>query len=199
MIVTNEHRRLLHGGLQLVHSSLRQRFWVLNAKNVIRSVIHKCVTCFRYKAQPQSQLLGQLPKERVTMSRPFQSTGIDFAGPIYIRHGGRRSRSANSVSAKSYIALFVCLSTKAVHIELVTDLSTDCFLAALRRFIGRRGLPSHIFSDNGSTFCSADRHIQEMYDFLKTDQVKSKTQSFAISNGIKWSFIPPYSPSWGGL
>ena len=82
LIVTKEHRRLLHGGLQLVHSSLRQRFWVLNAKNVIWSVIHKCVTCFRYKAQPQSQLLGQVPKERVTMSRPFQSMGIDFAGLI---------------------------------------------------------------------------------------------------------------------
>ncbi|XP_075217976.1 uncharacterized protein LOC142322784 [Lycorma delicatula] len=88
LIILHEHLRLSDGGLQLIHSLLRQKYWIVNSKIIIRSVIDKCLTCFRFRTEPHSQLLEQPQKERVTISRPLQSTGVDYAGPILIRHGG---------------------------------------------------------------------------------------------------------------
>ncbi|GFX24831.1 integrase catalytic domain-containing protein [Trichonephila clavipes] len=97
------------------------------------------------------QLMGNLPKHRVTLERPFFSCGIDYAGPVLIKcNKGRGTKST-----KGYIALFVCLATKAVHIEAVGDLTTESFIAALRRFSARRGAPCHIYSDNGTNFVGA--------------------------------------------
>ncbi|GFX01249.1 integrase catalytic domain-containing protein [Trichonephila clavipes] len=94
------------------------------------------------------QLMGNLPKHRVTLERPFFSCGIDYAGPVLIKcNKGRGAKST-----KGYIALFVCLATKAVHIEAVGDLTTDSFIAALRRFSARRA-PRHIYSDKWNQFC----------------------------------------------
>ncbi|GFV88962.1 integrase catalytic domain-containing protein [Trichonephila clavipes] len=97
------------------------------------------------------QLMGNLPKHRVTLERPFFRCGIDYAGPVLIKcNKGRGTKST-----KGYIALSVCLATKAVHIEAVGDLTTDSFIAALRRFSARRGAPRHIYSDNGTNFVGA--------------------------------------------
>ncbi|XP_075230309.1 uncharacterized protein LOC142329520 [Lycorma delicatula] len=135
LIIHSEHLRLLHAGLQLTHSSLRQRFWIVNAKIAIRSIVRKCLKCFRFNADKQSQQLGQLPSSRITPSRAFSSCAIDYGSPIMIRHGGQKSK----ILSKAYIALFICLVTKAIHLELVSDL-TKSFNAALRRFIARRGI-----------------------------------------------------------
>ncbi|GFX06941.1 integrase catalytic domain-containing protein [Trichonephila clavipes] len=102
--------------------------------------------------------MGNLPKHRVTLERPFFSCGIDYAGPVLIKcNKGRGTKST-----KGYIALFVCLATKAVHIEAVGDLTTDSFIAALRRFSARRGAPRHIYSDNGTNFVGARRKLDEI-------------------------------------
>ncbi|GFW84657.1 integrase catalytic domain-containing protein [Trichonephila clavipes] len=93
-----------------------------------------------------SQLMGDLPPIRFQQIRPFESTGLDFAGPLTTKCAHKRSVT----KFKSYICLFICTATKAVHLELVSDLSTAAFLAALRRFIARRSCPSKIISDNGS-------------------------------------------------
>ncbi|GFU42719.1 hypothetical protein TNCV_3139191 [Trichonephila clavipes] len=92
--------------------------------------------------------MGNLPKHRATLERPFFSCGIDYAGPVLIKcNKGRGTKST-----KGYIALFVCLATKAVHIEAVGDLTTDSFIAALRRFSASSWAPCHIYSDNGTNF-----------------------------------------------
>ncbi|GFQ86948.1 hypothetical protein TNCT_333541 [Trichonephila clavata] len=102
--------------------------------------------------------MGNLPKHRVTLERPFFSCGIDYAGPVLIKcNKGRGTKST-----KGYIALFVCLATKAVHIEAVGDLTTDSFIAALRRFSARRGAPRHIYSDNGTNFVGARRKLDDI-------------------------------------
>ncbi|XP_075210613.1 uncharacterized protein LOC142317967 [Lycorma delicatula] len=115
LIIHSEHLCLLHAGLQLTHSSLRQRFWIVNAKIAIRSIVRKCLKCFRFNADNQSQQLGQLPSSRITPSRAFSSCAIDYGGPIMIRHGRQKS----NILSKAYIALFICLVTKAIHLELV--------------------------------------------------------------------------------
>ena len=96
--------------------------------------------------------MGNLPKDRLVSSRPFQIIGVDFAGPIptFLKIRGK-------VPYKSYIAVFICFSTKAVHLECVSDLSSDAFIAALTRLVGRRGVPSKLYCDNATNFVGANK------------------------------------------
>ena len=148
LIIEREHIRLLHAGSQLVHHSLRQRWWIINAKIVIRSIIRRCVKSLRFSVKQQVQRLGILPSPRVTPSRPFLFCAVDYGGPFMIRHGGQKSRTLS----KSYVSLFICLATRAIHLELVSDLTANAFIAILRRFMSRRGIPSQLYSDNGTNF-----------------------------------------------
>lgn len=119
---------------------------------------------------------------------------MDFAGPIITLLNKGRGRKTN----KSYVALFICFATRAIHLEAVSSLSTDAFLAALRRFIGRRGAPQKICSDNATNFKGAQREIREMYAFLQ-HQISGPLQNDLLAEGIQWTFTPPYSPHFGGL
>ena len=108
--------------------------------------------------------MGELPSTRIQPSRPFLTTGVDYAGPISLRLGPPRSKTIT----KGYIAIFVCFVTKAVRIEVVTSLSTKAFLAALRRFIARRGKPRTICSDNGTNFLGAANELHAIYKMLQS-------------------------------
>ena len=134
--------------------------------------------------------MGDLPLERVKPSKPFTHVGVDFAGPFELR----KSKRANK-SEKVYLCLFVCFATKAIHLEIVTSLSTPDFIACLRGFIARRGLPSDFFSDNGRNFVGASNELRKLLEFVKTENVKN----FVAENNCKWNFIPPSLPHFGGL
>ncbi|KAL0853130.1 hypothetical protein ABMA27_012894 [Loxostege sticticalis] len=162
MLIKKEHLRLLHAGAKLVLGSLSQNYWLLNGIREVKKVVHKCIVCFRNKAVAAKQLMGSLPSPRISMCRPFQVTGIDFCGPFDIKVARVRKPIIN----KGYIAVFVCFSTKALHIELVSDLTTAAFLACLQRFIARRGLPSYIYCDNAKTFKGASNKLKELYDLF---------------------------------
>ncbi|XP_062556905.1 uncharacterized protein LOC134221734 [Armigeres subalbatus] len=144
LIVEDYHRQLLHGGGRLLLSTIREKYWPLNGRNLVKSVVRNCFRCSRHRPVLAQQQIGQLPVSRVIQNRPFSITGVDYAGPLYLKPIHKRA-----APAKAYLAVFVCFTTKAVHLELVGDLSTQGFLAALRRFIARRGMPAHIHSDNG--------------------------------------------------
>lgn len=195
LLIRNEHERQMHASLQLLHASLRQKYWIINAKNTIRLIVRKCIICFRLKGKESQQLMGQLPKERIQPSQPFLNCGIDYAGPLTIRQGGRRSKA----TVKCYIALFICLATKAVHIELVSDLTTEAFIASLRRFVSRRGLCANIYSDNGSNFVGANNVLKNLYNFIKNEDFQKRITSYSLNERIQWHFIPPNSPHFGGL
>jgi len=123
--------------------------------------------------------MGVLPSSRVTPSRPFSYCGVDYAGPVILREGKRR----NARNHKAYICIFVCFATKAVHIEVVGNLTTDSFLACLKRFIARRGRPNSIYSDNGTTFVGASRQLSEFYkEFLKKEETQQKIDQFFCAN-----------------
>lgn len=126
-------------------------------------------------------------------TRPFAVSGIDYAGPLQVRESRRRGRVHVS---KGYVAVFTCFHTKAVHLELVTELTTEAFLAALRRFTARRGICSQIFSDNATNFVGAARELREVYEFLKKE--KTEIESNLGSQRIQWNFIPPRTPNFGG-
>jgi len=136
--------------------------------------------------------MGNLPIERISQSRPFQNAGVDYAGPFQILDSVGRGKRTH----KAYIALFICLCTRAIHLELVNDYSSDGFLAAFKRFVARRGLPSVLFSDNGTNFQGAERTLNLAFKALTKDR---DLQAHLASDGITWKFIPPSAPHFGGL
>jgi len=190
-----EHERCMHGGPQATLCSLRTRYWPLNGRNIARSIVHECVTCFRYKPIVVQPILGNLPAERVEPTRAFLSCGIDFAGPFMIKTSMRR----NAPLVKAYVCIFVCFSTKAVHIELVGDLSTPAFINALNRFFDRRGRSITIYTDNATNFVGANRKMKEWSDLFLSEQNKKKVHDALTDLGVQWRFIPPRSPHFGGL
>lgn len=109
-----------------------------------------------------------------------------------------RGRSRGRKTNKSYIALFICFSTKAIHLVAVSDLSSNSFIAALRRFAKRRGCPRRIFCDNATNFVGARNELYEIQQFVK-QRAKEIDDKFCISNNIEWKFIPPFSPHMRGL
>ena len=194
LLITSEHKRLLHAGPSLLTASLSSRFHIVRGRSLIRSITRSCVIC-RRSAKPRPPLMGQLPPERVTPDIVFSRVGIDYAGPILTKLGAVRRPTI----VKSYIAVFVSLTVKAVHLEVVSDLSTDAFIACLRRFAARRGKPDIIWSDHGSNFVGAKRQLSELHKFLNEEKTKETVACFCNSQGIDWSFIPEHAPHFGGL
>jgi len=192
LIIEDTHNKNLHASGQLLLALIRHKYWIPDARTVLRKVTHRCLICFRLKATTATQLMGQLPGERVKPTRPFTNSGVDCAGPFYIKQGGQRSKTA----VKCYIALFICLSTKAIHLEVVSDLSTEAYIAALRRFIARRGICNNIYSDNGTNFIGAEKEIRKM--MRGKESVESIT-NFASRQGFKFHFVSPCSPHMGGI
>lgn len=195
LLIQSEHVRLMHAGASLLQASLSQRFHIVGARRAVRLVTRQCITCRRHTVKPQGQLLGQLPSERVSPATPFERTGVDYAGPFLTKYGKVRKPTV----VKTYICLFVCLAVKAIHLELVSDLTAEAFIAAFRRFISRRGCPSLMWSDHGSNFVGAKGDLKEMYQFLSDQITQGTISNFCASNKIEWRFIPEKSPHFGGI
>ena len=139
--------------------------------------------------------MGELPSARVQPSRPFLTTGVDYAGPISLKLGTPHSK----IITKGYIAIFVCFATRAIHIGVVESLTTEAFLAALRRFIARSGKPRTIYSDNGTNFQGAANQLHAIYNMLQSSSEMARVQDFLANEGCNWKFIPPHAPHLGGL
>ncbi|XP_018360090.1 PREDICTED: uncharacterized protein LOC108759242 [Trachymyrmex cornetzi] len=169
LILKEEHLRLHHCGVEQLLASSRRKYWILAGRREARRAVRSCLNCFRTRPPNLSVKMGDLPKER-----------------------GEPSQRA----FKAYIALFICLNTRGIHLELVTDLTTEAFLAALRRFTGRRGICSCLIYDNGTNFVGASRELKKLYAFLK--EKEDTIQTLLAKQKIEWSFIPPRAPNFGG-
>ncbi|XP_071576788.1 uncharacterized protein [Temnothorax nylanderi] len=194
-IIREIHETHYHTGIQTTLCILRQKFWLLDGRNQVRKVVRACTRCFRFSADAIEYKMGNLPPVRIREAIPFANTGIDFCGPFYIKEKKHRNRTR----IKVYICVFVCMSIKAVHLEVVSDLSSDGFIAALRRFSARRGLPEHVYSDNGTNFVGANNQLKELYVLLNSEEHKNLITRYASERRITWHFIPPAAPHFGGL
>lgn len=184
------HLRLLHGGPQLLLSNIRQTYWPLGGRNLSKSIVKGCIKCFRFKPSNVQPIMGQLVESRTKLEFPFLNCCVDYSGSILIAN--RKGRGCQLI--KSYLCIFVCLSVKAIHLELVTDLTTEGFMAALNRFVARRGKPQSITSDNGTNFVGA---CNELYRFLQDSS--SQISSEAAEQEIKFNFVPSYTPHFNGM
>ncbi|XP_041633560.1 uncharacterized protein [Drosophila kikkawai] len=193
-IIDHFHRKFLHAGAQSLLAALRQRFWPIGGRKTVSAVINKCIQCFRLKPKLVEHIMAPLPEDRVQPNRPFVISGVDFCGPFY-----SKSEVRNRPPTKCYIAIFVCFVSKATHLEVVEDLSTQSFIAALKRFISLRGKPQTIWSDNATNFVGAKNELIELRQLFLSDPQNMELWNSLTSMEIRWNFIPPRSPHFGGL
>ncbi|XP_070144903.1 uncharacterized protein [Drosophila kikkawai] len=194
-LILYQHSALLHAGVEYTFHSLRQRYWILGARNLVRKTVFNCRTCFLQRRHTASQLMADLPEFRVQPARCFLHTGLDYAGPVSIKISTGRTPKFG----KAWFAIFVCLSTKAIHIELVSDLTTSAFIAAFQRFWSRRGPISDLYSDNGTTFHGAKKELAEMQQIAISQSQNEEISSFLSTHEVNWHFIPPSAPHFGGI
>ena len=189
------HVALSHCGPSLLLCSTGNKMHVVGARRLSRDVCSQCTVCKRAAPRPESQLMGELQEPRVTSAIPFTNSGTDFAGPFMLKKGHTR----RLVKVKAYLCIFVCLATKAVHIEVVSDLTTPAFKASLHRFASRRNCPITIYSDNGSNFVGASNQLKELYQFLNQEASDPATRHYLLEHKLTWHHIPERAPHFGGL
>lgn len=179
-LIMQRHIELDHAGTQILMSNLREQYWIIKSRKTVRQMVRSCVKCKRYSVRPLDTVSVPLPEDRVREAAIFEVCGVDLCGPLYLKK-----------DRKCWIVLFTCAIYRAVHLELVSSLSTESFILAVRRFIARRGRPTTIHSDNAKNFIGT-------YNALKAIDW-SEIEDFAIKKKLQWKFSPPSSPWWGGF
>ena len=177
----------MHGGVKETLTEIRAKYWFVRGRQFVRKIIYTCVTCRRiegphYQAVP----VPPLPEFRVQEAPPFAYCGVDFAGPLYVKVDDSREHS------KVWICLYTCSVTRAVHLELLPDMTAQIFLRAFKRFSARRGIPLKVISDNGKTFVAAAQAIDSMLN--STD-----VQQYFAGLKVKWVFTLEKALWWGGF
>ena len=186
LVIRDCHERVLHSGVRATLADMRSRYWVPEGRQCVKKVLRKCVTCKKQKGRafsaPQT---AALPEFRVKQVPAFSKVGVDFAGPLYVK-------AATGGVRKVYIALFSCCVTRAIHLELVEDLSAEAFRRALRRFVARRGTPTLIVSDNAKTFQATEKALNDLFN---NPEVASELDR----KKVEWRFNLERAPWWGGF
>ncbi|XP_015123257.1 uncharacterized protein LOC107045476 [Diachasma alloeum] len=195
MIVRHAHQEHAHAAVSATLYALRRRFWSMGGRNYIRQLLFKCIPCIKAKPPTVDYIMGDLPQARVTKARSFLNVGVDYCGSFMVKEKQHHNRG----QVKTYVAVFVCLVTKAIHLELVSGMTTAGFMAALRRFIARRGRCQLIQSDNGTNFVGANNEMTELVETLRSEAHNKEVAAFLNDKGIKWRFIPPAAPHFGGI
>lgn len=192
LLFQEEHRKLRHAPPLQLLSSVRQRFWPINGPTVAKKTVNNCLRCTISHPRTCTQVMAPLPSTRVIPQKPFTIIGVDYSGPFLVRISSRK----NVPHAKMYVAIYICFVTKAIHLEVVSDLLTASFLDAFKRFSSRRGTPSQVFSDNGKTFVGAKNVFSQYFESMSEDP---DVCNYLSENGIVWKFNPVSSPHHGGL
>lgn len=188
------HEQNRHCGPQALLSHTRQRYWPVKGKSMTRSIVQHCIRCSKAKPKLLDQVMGNLPPNRISPARPFINSGVDFCGPLWVHYKVRGKKPQ-----KAYIAVFCCFATKAVHLELVSDLTTDAFVGSLKRFISRRGHCQNLYCDNATNFVGAKNQLQELSQAIYDSNSSEIINRECTTRGITFHFIPPRAPHFGGL
>uniref|UniRef100_A0A182N7R2 Integrase catalytic domain-containing protein n=1 Tax=Anopheles dirus TaxID=7168 RepID=A0A182N7R2_9DIPT len=187
LLLRNYHERYGHANRETVVNEVRQRFYIPFLRSSIDKITKSCQHCKTRKCQPRYPRMANLPEQRLTpFVHPFGNVGIDYLGPIDVINARRVE--------KRYVAVFTCLVTRAVHLEVAHSLSTEACIMAIRRFVCRRGPPVEIFSDNGTNFQGASNELKKQIADIQIDCATTFTDSHT-----KWNFNPPSAPHMGGV
>lgn len=193
ILIRSYHEDNLHSGTQFTLNFVRGKYWILSGRNAVKFQIISCVKCMKMKPKAISQFMGDIPEYRLRPVFPFQDSFVDYCGYFWIKANPR-----GTVKSKGYVAVFQCATTRAIHLELASDLSTDCFLNCLYRFVGRRGEVSDLRSDNGTNFKGANNKLHELYELFQSQQHSDQVLNWCDRKQVRWHFIPPQCPHMGG-
>jgi hypothetical protein len=185
LVVRWAHDRVLHNGMRETLTQIRSRYWIIRGRALVKKIVHQCVLCRRFESPPyRAPPPPPLPAIRVMERPPFSFVGVDFAGPIFIKQNGGVK--------KTWIVLYTCCVVRAVHLDVVVDLSTPSFIRSFKRFTARRGLPIQMLSDNGKTFKAAAKYIKG----VMTDQT---VKQYLSDQRVNWRFNMERAAWWGGV
>ena len=167
------HSCIFHNGIRETLNAVRENYWIIRGREIVKQVIRRCIVCKKYQGPILStSRLAELPPDRVANVPPFTNTGVDFAGPLYVKNSDN--------GTKTYVCLFTCATTRAIHLELTTSPGAPQFLQAFRRFVGHRGLPAKLLSDNAKTFKAAGKEVKKL---IHAEEV---CQYFRYCGNILW-------------
>ena len=185
LIILATHKKQLHVGLNCILTALRQSYWVPSTRQIVRQLLTRCVTCLRVMGRPYNiPDLAPLPYIQTKQGKPFEITGVDFTGVLYVK--------TLQGEDKVYICLFTCGLTRAVHLEVVTDLNVETFMQAFRTFVYHKSLPQVMILDNASTYTSVAIELEQLLNSTKLNETLSL-------RGVRWQFIPKRAPWYGGF
>ena len=187
LLIVDAHRMNAHFGVNTILNYLRRRLWVIRGRQVVRAILRRCVTCRRRQGAHATQIEAPLPESRVTLREPFAVSGVDFCGHFFTRQRGE--------TFKSYVALFTCTATRAVHLEAVPSLTTPQTHLAIRRFLATYPACRRFISDNGKSFSKAATDLKRLFNAVKDPEC------LEILNGrsVDWSFNCPRASWHGGV
>lgn len=193
MFLDYAHRMTMHGGVQVSTHFIRRSYWIPKLRSELRRCISKCIVCVRLNARNQTQLMAELPADRIQSGKAFLHTGVDYAGHFYYRLVDRNGQEL--ATQKYWIVVFVCLKTRAITLDMVADQSSVAFIRCYERFIARRGRCQRLYSDNGKTFIGAEKSIKLAMD----KWITQSTLDHVHQKGTEWIFMSPAAPHQGGL
>ena len=187
LIVMHNHLRLYCTSNKHVLNELRQKYWILKGLATVQRTSSSCPSCRKLRAKPKPPVMAYLPDSRLGYQQPpFANTGVDYFGPIHVRHGRK--------TEKRYGVIFKCLTTRAVHLKIAHVLDTDSCLMAVRRTVARRGRPANIWSNNGTNFVGTERELREALKRLDSERIGDQL----FNERVQCHFNPPSSPRFGG-
>ena len=185
IIIEHFHKICGHSGRTTTVAEVRTRgYWIIGMNTTVRSVVYHCVTCKKLRGKLSEQKMADFPEDCCKSEGPFVYSGIDVFGPFTTKNGRK--------SFKRFVCLFICLSSKGIHLEVLNEMTTDSFINALRRFLSRRGYVRVLRADNGTNFVGAENEMLNL----------EKINNFLTSNGcelITWKRNPPLSSHRGGV
>lgn len=188
LILRNIHEKAGHFGRNFVMAEFQQKYYMTGVNSAIKKMVRKCVQCRKQRESTMEQRMADLPKDRLVPNEPpFTRVGMDYFGPIEVKRG----RSM----VKRYGVLFTCMTTRAIHIEKADSLDTDSCIAAIRRFVARRGAVKEMRSDNGTNLVGAEKELRKELEGWNQAQVNDAM----LQKGIKWTFNPPAGSHHGGI
>ncbi|CAF1060894.1 unnamed protein product [Didymodactylos carnosus] len=174
LVIQEYHHKVLHSGVSSTLSQLRHEYWIPQGRSVVSNYVKKCILCIKLNGSPYKlPAIPALPVDRVTPSAPFSFQGIDYLGPLVIKDKDSQK--------KVWICVFTCLCVRAIHLELVNDLTAEQFIMGLRRFISRRGTPIKLISDNATNFKLSKKVLDSNQKKLFQD---TDVQTYVSQKGI---------------
>ena len=187
LVIVKAHERVMHNGIRDTLTEVRSQYWIIGGRSLIKKLLHKCKACRVIQSRHLQAPPPPLPSFRVQENPPFVNTGVDYAGPLFVKE-----KEKDACKQKVWISLFTCCVTRAVHLELVNDLTSHAFIRCFKRFTARRGVPALVVSDNGTTFKGASKTLQKI---IQRTEVQEHFGEF----GIQWIYNVERAPWWGGL